>query len=125
MKAIGVEVSNVLAYGTYPRDSTAVSDPQPAIEMRRILLLLPLFLALATPTSAQQPKAKIEPKVPEGVTYEKDIEYGKGGDTPLHMDIARPEKASKPLPCIVVIHGGGWRGGNFKAHIQQILDFAK
>ena len=27
----------------------------------------------------------------------------------------RPEKASK-APCIVVIHGGGWRGGNFKQH---------
>src|SRR6476660_900073 len=41
------------------------------------------------------------------------------------MDIARPEKAAKPAPCIVVIHGGGWRGGNFKVHVPQILDFAK
>ena len=50
---------------------------------------------------------------------------GKGGDTTLHLDIARPEKSDKRLPCIVVIHGGGWRGGNFKVHVPQILEFAK
>jgi len=63
--------------------------------------------------------------VPEGVIYDKDLEYGKGGDTTLHMDIARPEKMARPAPCIVIIHGGGWRGGNFKVHVPQILEFAK
>jgi acetyl esterase/lipase len=80
------------------------------------LFLLP-FACLA-----QQKNA--EPKVPEGVVYEKDVQHGTGGGEPLLLDIARPEKASK-APCIVVIHGGGWRGGNFKVHSPHILEFAK
>jgi len=91
--------------------------------MKHFLLLAPLF-ALVTPALAQDPKAKSEPQIPPGVRYEKDIEFGKGGDTTLHLDIARPDAATKPLPCVVFIHGGGWRGGNFKAHVPQILDFA-
>jgi acetyl esterase/lipase len=80
------------------------------------LLVLPTFLF------AQE---KAAPTVPTGVKYEQDIVSGKGGDTELHLDIAWPENASKPLPCIVVIHGGGWRGGNFKVHVPQIFEFAK
>jgi acetyl esterase/lipase len=93
--------------------------------MKQLLALLILASLVAAPLAAQEPKAKAELKIPEGVIYDKDIEFGKGGDTTLHMDIARPEKTSKPQPCIVVIHGGGWRGGNFKAHVPQILEFAQ
>jgi acetyl esterase/lipase len=65
------------------------------------------------------------PAVPEGVIYDADVESGRGGETTLHLDIARPKKADRPLPCVVFIHGGGWRGGNYKVHVPQILDFAK
>ena len=82
-----------------------------------------ISLACVAPNAFAQEKAT--PKVPAGVRYEQDIEFGRGGDTPLHLDIARPENAAKPAPCIVFIHGGGWRGGNFKVHVPQILDFAK
>jgi acetyl esterase/lipase len=70
-------------------------------------------------------KAANLPAIPPGVIYEADVVYGHGGQTPLHLDLARPETASGPLACIVVIHGGGWRGGNYKQHVPQILDFAK
>src|SRR6476659_8861022 len=92
--------------------------------MNRLLIVL-VVATLISPAWAQQPKAKAPPQPPEGVVYEKDVEFGKGGETTLHLDIARPEKADKRLPCIVVIHGGGWRGGNFKAHVPQIFEFAK
>jgi len=82
------------------------------------LLAVPLVLVLlATSLLAQE--------VPPGAKWEKDIVSGKGGDVDLHLDIAYPENATKALPCIVVIHGGGWRGGNFKGHVPQILEFAK
>jgi acetyl esterase/lipase len=87
-----------------------------------------LVLLFGTAALAQE---KAAPQVPSGVLYEQDIEFGRGGDTPLYLDIARPkdlarpENAMKPAPCIVFIHGGGWRGGNFKVHVPQILDFAK
>jgi acetyl esterase/lipase len=93
--------------------------------MKRLICCLMLAIACISPAAAQQPKAKAEPKQPDGVTWDKEIEFGKGGETTLHMDIARPAQRSKPLPCIVVIHGGGWRQGNYEVHVQQIFDFAK
>ncbi len=87
------------------------------------LLTFGFILLAAAPLCAQEKKAT--PAVPLGVKYELDIEHGQGGDTSLHLDIAFPERADKPLPCVVVIHGGGWRGGNFKVHVPQILEFAR
>ena len=59
------------------------------------------------------------------VQFEKDVVYGKGGDEELKLDLAQPEKSDTPAPCIVVIHGGAWRGGN-KADLDQLArDFAQ
>ena len=87
--------------------------------MLRILLCLALA-AIPSLLLAQQP-----PNVPDGVTYEPDIQFGTGGDVKLALDLARPEKLDKPAPGIVFVHGGGWRGGNRKVHSQHICDFAK
>ncbi len=41
----------------------------------------------------------------------KDVVYGKGGDIELKMDYLTPKvKSQKPLPAIVYIHYGGWKG---------------
>jgi len=93
--------------------------------MRALLWLVAVAIFLCATAAAQDKVLKSPLAPPAGVTYEKDVEFGKGGDTPLKLDIARPEKADKRLPCIVVIHGGGWRGGNFKVHVPQIFDFAE
>ncbi|MFM9117694.1 MAG: hypothetical protein ACKOU6_16200, partial [Planctomycetota bacterium] len=37
--------------------------------------------------AASQPAAS----VPQGIAYERDIEYGTGGGQPLRLDLARPE----------------------------------
>jgi acetyl esterase/lipase len=88
--------------------------------MPRTKLLTLALLALCTPLLAQAP-----PKVPDGVAYEPDIEFGSGGDVKLALDLARPEKLDKPAPCIVFIHGGGWQGGNRKLHVDHILKVAQ
>ena len=62
---------------------------------------------------------------PQGVTYDEDVEYGKAGDVSLRMDIARPEQAAEKLPCVVVIHGGGWRGGDRHAHTNICFQLAQ
>src|SRR5262245_21783426 len=46
------------------------------------------------------------------VRVERDVIYGKGGDTDLQLDLAMPKDGDGPFPAIVCIHGGGWRGGN-------------
>jgi acetyl esterase/lipase len=88
---------------------------------RNLLLLTVILLATASFATAQDKG----PKIPDGIKFEPDLVFGKGGDVELTLDLARPEKLDKPAPCIVFIHGGGWRGGNRKVHDQHIVDFAK
>ena len=83
------------------------------------------LLALVLFPTALFAQEKALSDAPPGVKYEMGIVSGKGGDVDLHLDIAYPENADHALPCIVVIHGGGWRGGNYKVHDEQILTLAK
>ncbi len=66
-----------------------------------------------------------DPKPPAGVAFHRNLVYGTGAGEELKLDLAYPEKADKPLPCVVMIHGGGWRGGNKDGHISQIFGFAQ
>jgi acetyl esterase/lipase len=45
------------------------------------------------------------------VESESDIIYGRGGETDLKLDLARPADLKSAAPAVVCIHGGGWRGG--------------
>lgn len=47
------------------------------------------------------------------VQDERDVEFGKGGDTALKLDVYKPAgKADKPRPAVIFIHGGGWHSGD-------------
>jgi acetyl esterase/lipase len=48
-----------------------------------------------------------------------NIEYGKGGKSPLLLDLYLPEKDAKKRPVIVWVHGGGWKGGNKDEEFPQ------
>ena len=44
---------------------------------------------------------------------EKDIAYVENGDPAQKLDLYLPEKnPDQPLPLLIWIHGGGWRGGS-------------
>lgn len=48
-----------------------------------------------------------------GVRTEKDVAYIANGDAAQKLDLYLPDPApEKPLPLLVWIHGGGWRGGS-------------
>lgn len=79
--------------------------------MRRLLLLL---LFATSPLFAQDTTNNEQPKV------EKDIVFGKGGITDLHMNLALPA-GKGPFPAVVVIHGGGWKGGSYKDGIMNMI----
>jgi acetyl esterase/lipase len=58
-------------------------------------------------------EAKSREQLPRGVRMEKDIRYVPDGDEAQKLDLYLPEMpAERPLPLIVHIHGGGWRGGS-------------
>ncbi|HYF36942.1 MAG TPA: alpha/beta hydrolase [Prosthecobacter sp.] len=80
--------------------------------MKPVFFLCTFLLASAA--FAQQPKTAPKPYVlPAGIRMEKDVSYIPNGDEAQKLDIYLPEKAAdQPLPLIVHIHGGGWRGGN-------------
>lgn len=65
-------------------------------------------------------------EIPEDVEVLMDIEYGKGGDTPLKLNLIRPKKQpAKPMPVIMWIHGGSWIGGNKDAQTGKLAGYAQ
>ncbi len=59
------------------------------------------------------------------VTTENDIVYSKAGGSELKLDLARPAEGDGPFPIVLVIHGGGWRGGNKKDLRPALVEFAR
>ncbi len=71
-----------------------------------------LFLAFFTLSSAafaQKVSAPAEP--PASLKVEFDLVYGKTPEQELKLDVYRP-KNDTVLPACVLVHGGGWIGGD-------------
>ncbi|SFH63050.1 alpha/beta hydrolase [Planctomicrobium piriforme] len=77
------------------------------------------FVGEAATTSAA------EPVVPPGITLERGIVFGKGGEQELKLDIAYPKSTDGQLPALVFIHGGGWVGGDREAFLPLIVQFSQ
>jgi acetyl esterase/lipase len=72
----------------------------------RLVFASAVALCAAFTVSAQDDKKPVAQ-----VRVEKDIVFGKGGAQELMLDLARPADERNTAPCIVCVHGGGWRGG--------------
>ena len=69
-------------------------------------LLWLLFLVLmALPSSAFSEQSN-------NVQVESDVMYGEADGQRLLLDVYRPAESKKVLPAIVLVHGGGWSGGD-------------
>ncbi|MBI1371674.1 MAG: alpha/beta hydrolase fold domain-containing protein [Phycisphaera sp.] len=63
-----------------------------------------------------------QPKLPDGMQAHEDVVYCTVGDRALKLDLYVP-KGDGPLPGVVLVHGGGWIGGNkesFRPMAQRI-----
>ena len=76
--------------------------PRPAI--------LIVTLALAACAFSQRTPLPAEP--PDSVKAELDITYAKTPEQELKLDVYRPKSGGDKLPACVLVHGGGWTGGN-------------
>ena len=85
-------------------------------DLTRRLFLGSLGATLALPAVQRGPfgSAGLLAQAPAApaANVEKDVVYGKGGDTDLHLDIYRPPSGSTKRMAIVHFHGGGFGGGN-------------
>lgn len=83
-------------------------------------LALAIGITLTTGAYAPAGKAEAAPAagapsrvVPESVKVERDLVYARYGEREVKLDLYLPKNpASTSIPCIVTIHGGGWRAGN-------------
>lgn len=62
--------------------------------------------------------------VPETVRVERNVEYGKGGQTALKLDLYSPKDATGPRPGIIFIHGGAWKDGYRQMYHHYCTKFA-
>lgn len=67
--------------------------------------------------------------VPAAVKVEKGIEYGKGGDVVLKLDLYQPADEGKSdaalRPAIIFVHGGAWKGGNREIYHYYCVKLAE
>ncbi|MGE5193824.1 MAG: alpha/beta hydrolase fold domain-containing protein [Deltaproteobacteria bacterium] len=64
-------------------------------------------------------------KIPDGVIFEKGIEYSNPDDQHLQVNIARPKTGEGSFPAIVCIHGGGFRAGHRDGYNGLCLKLAE
>ncbi|MEI9920173.1 MAG: alpha/beta hydrolase fold domain-containing protein [Bacteroidota bacterium] len=66
----------------------------------------------------------IEKSLVENLNVTQDVVYAKPGVKPLKYDVFSP-KGARNLPCIVIIHGGGWSSNNEDIMRALALELAK
>ncbi|MDD3927979.1 MAG: alpha/beta hydrolase [bacterium] len=113
--------------------------------MRRLLffaVFVALTAVLCRPVSVYSADGQAPAQSPAPSTYKapikqprlalqdievlRDVEFGKGGDKPLLMDILRPSvPQAVPMPVLIWIHGGGWQNGDKRPGLMQLTPFAK
>lgn len=73
------------------------------------------------------PNAKVvEVIVPENITVGYDVVYASHTGRKLHIDIFSPKPVGKkPLPFVMIMHGGGWRSGDKSMEWPTAIHLAK
>jgi acetyl esterase/lipase len=94
--------------------------------VNRILFATALSIGVIfSAVRAAEPLATATTTAASDIDFAANVVYGKGGDIDLHLDIARPADQNKPAPCVVLIHGGGWRMGDKAMHVMQVKRLAE
>jgi acetyl esterase/lipase len=79
-------------------------------------------LAIVT---GQLPLVDRTPPIPDGIEVTRDIEYGRGGDKPLLLDLYAPRDLDHAVAGLIFIHGGGWKSGDRGDYQYYGVKFAR
>jgi len=89
----------------------------------RFCSLFAIIVAFAAPAALAQAPPKIV--VPEGVIFERDIEYANPDEQHLKLNVARPKEGAGPFPAVLCIHGGGFRAGSREGYNATAIKLAQ
>ena len=103
--------------------------------MKKRICFAAACLILASGLVSAQQKTKKTPgrkrsasvfKVPDSVTVARDIVYATYGDRKVMLDMYLPKNPPKgKIPCIITVHGGGWRSGDKNRFARFASKFAE
>jgi len=94
-----------------------------------IVSLISLLLVLALTATGCPPREEDDRSgislTLTSVTITRDIEFGRVDGRPLLLDIYNPlEPIVSPMPAVIWIHGGGWRGGGkFPSRVDSLAKY--
>jgi acetyl esterase/lipase len=84
--------------------------------MNRLWLALVLTLVVVSIASCQPPPQRPPFQPPPDLEYKPDVVFATVNGRDLHMDLLYPKQpAVVPMPVVVWVHGGAWRGGTHKS----------
>ncbi len=63
--------------------------------------------------------------IPDGVIFERGIEYSNPDDQHLQLNLARPKAGTTSRPAVLCIHGGGFRAGHRDGYNALCLKLAQ
>ena len=77
---------------------------------------------LETASSAMAAQSPAPARGP--LSIEKNVVFGKGGATDLHLDIYRPPAGTEKRMATIHIHGGGFTGGSKDTLVERVPPYA-
>lgn len=82
------------------------------------------FAAFLCLTLARLTVGGADLNIPENVLFDSGIEYANPDNQHLQLNIARPKTSDRFLPCVLCIHGGGFRAGNRDSYNPLLIKLA-
>jgi acetyl esterase/lipase len=90
--------------------------------MNRPLFACAALLLAALPLPSPAADAPKPFQAPAGQELLSDVRYITRGEMRLHLEILRPkETPAKPMPVVLMVHGGGWAGGTHRVYLPWLV----
>jgi acetyl esterase/lipase len=102
-----------------PRLWSAMNPSRPPVGYH---FVMPAYIAIGTHI---EKLVGLHPPVPVGIEEIKDVEYKNVDGKSLQLDIYKPKNLTGPVPLLIFVHGGAWRGGNRDDYRVYTVAFAE